>query len=317
MMKLSLIIPMYNASLTIVDTLNSIFKNFIKGVEVIVVDDGSTDDSNNKVISLFSSQALSGQLKLIHQENKGVSEARNNGINSARGQYIGFVDADDLVLEGYCSELLTIIDSENPDIIEFGYKEFCNKADGFTSTDTFIHKNFGLNISKEIQDEIFLKSTWYPWARVFKAQFFKENKFPVGVRFCEDMMCLYKIYEESESVFLINKALYGYRINSDGATQNIKEDYIGNMISFYEKILKDNSKHMRYLKIQILYVIYRCSLELNVGYNVPLNILIDSKVLFVKTLFDINVSIRKKRILALPSLHIKIMNLKKSVKGKS
>ena len=52
------------------------------------------------------------------------------------------------------------------------------------------------------EDEIFLKSTWYPWARVFKARFFDRNEFPAGVRFCEDMMCIYKIYNESENILV-------------------------------------------------------------------------------------------------------------------
>ena len=313
---LSIVIPVYNSENYIVATLYSVIETIVDGVEVIIVNDGSTDKSVDVINKHFAAELVSGQFSLIAQKNAGVSVARNTGISQSKGEYLAFVDADDLLLSNYCSEIMDVINTSNPDIIEFGYKNFVSPTDLSTASERFIHKIFGLSKTLVLQDEIFLKSTWYPWARVFKASYFDRHEFPIGVRFCEDMMCIYKIYNESDTIYLINKALYGYRINPEGATLNMKVDYLEQMILFYNSIIMEKSKHMIYLKINALYVIYRSSLELNKSIKLPFNILIDSKLVFFATLLDSSLPSRKKQILAFPNIHAKLARFKRALRNK-
>lgn len=97
----SVVIPLYNKSHTIVETLNSVFSQDFQAFEVVVVDDGSTDGGSEKIEQNFSDS----RIRLIHQERQGVSTARNRGVVSARYEFIAFLDADDLLLPAYLSTM--------------------------------------------------------------------------------------------------------------------------------------------------------------------------------------------------------------------
>jgi glycosyltransferase involved in cell wall biosynthesis len=110
-MKFSVIIPVYNKANTVKSSLDSILAQTVDDFEIVVVDDGSTD-SLNEVLSQYSG------IKVVHQANAGVSVARNTGIESAEGEFVCFLDADDLWLPCHLEELLTRI-NENPEINYF------------------------------------------------------------------------------------------------------------------------------------------------------------------------------------------------------
>ena len=101
--KVSVILPVFNEANYIKATLDSIINQNFNGYEVIVVDDGSTDDTLNIVKKTLEGLSLPHQI--IHQENSGVSSARNKGISLARGEYIVFVDGDDYILTNHLSQL--------------------------------------------------------------------------------------------------------------------------------------------------------------------------------------------------------------------
>lgn len=110
---ISIIIPMYNSSDTIIDTIKSVLQQKYKNIEVVVVDDGSSDDSFSKVKECFQSN---DQVKILRQDNKGVSAARNLGISKSTGEYLTFVDADDQVSEDIYINLLNSLKEFNSDI---------------------------------------------------------------------------------------------------------------------------------------------------------------------------------------------------------
>ena len=119
-MKLSIIIPVYNAKQYIRDCLNSIIRQDCRDMEIIIVDDGSTDGSFD-ICNEY--KVWDERIRLIHQENKGLVNARKAGIAVATGDYIGFVDADDNIDSGMYSCLIDDIDKNMPDMILFGLKE--------------------------------------------------------------------------------------------------------------------------------------------------------------------------------------------------
>ena len=260
--QLSIIIPIYNVEEYIVDCLNSLAAQWRPGVEIILVNDGSSDTSAEIIRAQFATELADEKFILIEQENQGVSVARNVGIQQARGSYIGFIDADDIILPDYFCAILESITQHRPDVIEFGWKSFSNINDLDVAEERFVHGNFGKQLALNIRDDIFSKSTWYPCIRVFNKSIACEPLFPIGVRFCEDLMALTRWYEKIDSIYHINKALYGYRTNPSGATLNISPHYVEKLESFYHEILEKNSSHYRYLKISIIYILYRCYEEM-------------------------------------------------------
>ena len=120
---ISIIIPCYNAAKTISRTLNSIREQDFKDVEVIVVNDGSTDNSL-QVLSMF--EKVDNRIKIITQENSGVSVARNNGIKHAKGNYIVYLDADDNYTTPYAlSNMMKRLKETNSDMVVCKFTHPC------------------------------------------------------------------------------------------------------------------------------------------------------------------------------------------------
>lgn len=307
---LSIIIPLYNAENYIVETINSVLREIPDNVEVIIVNDGSTDNSVALIKSKFSLQLNLGKLLLLEQPNSGVSVARNTGINNSKGDYITFVDADDLLFEDYYTSVFSVINNAAPDIIDIGFRKFSDQADLKSNRDIFTYDKFGALKTSEVINNVFARAVFYSWARIIKKTVLGDLGFPAGVNYCEDMIFLYQLYQKSETIYHIDKALYAYRDNPEGATRNMKPDYLEAMLALYQKLLKDNRPEISYLKITVFYVIYSCSGKIGKAVIPPLNVFIDSKKLAFKFFFDKQIPLRKKMILLMPNIHQRLAFLK-------
>ena len=116
--KISVIVPVFNAEKYLKMCLNSLVSQTLKNIEIICIDDGSTDNSL-AILDKFKSK--DDRIKIIKQKNYGVSMARNNGISEAQGEYIGFVDADDWVDKDFFEKLYNAAQKYNADIATAGY----------------------------------------------------------------------------------------------------------------------------------------------------------------------------------------------------
>jgi len=112
---ISVVIPLYNKEKSVLQTLNSISSQTYHNFEVVIVNDGSTDHSDLVVEKWLSTQRTNMSVKLIHQDNAGVSSARNRGIRESIGEYVAFLDADDLWHSSYLEEMARLID-DYPDM---------------------------------------------------------------------------------------------------------------------------------------------------------------------------------------------------------
>lgn len=121
MVKLSIIIPYYNTFELTCNLIESLKVQLQYGVEIIVIDDGC----NEYGLDIYDED---GVITILHKENGGVSSARNKGIELARGEYIAFVDSDDMVMTNYVDELVSLIDRCNEDIIIFNWLDI-NKSE--------------------------------------------------------------------------------------------------------------------------------------------------------------------------------------------
>lgn len=125
-MKLSIIIPCYNSAEFIEDCLESVLPNIQSDMEVIVVNDGSTDDSNDIIINV-GHRYPDKNLIIINQENAGLSAARNKGLSIASGEYISLLDSDDIYDRQFWSEVPPLLNDSSIDIIEFNAEQFENE----------------------------------------------------------------------------------------------------------------------------------------------------------------------------------------------
>lgn len=198
--KLSIIIPVYNVEKYIQECLDSIFViPFEYPVEVICIDDGSKDSSGD-ILDDYARRYK--EIKVIHQSNKGFSGARNVGIDKAKGEYLMFIDSDDIVIDNVINKLMNGI--EGYDIIEGGHYFF-----DFIKFSTRKYNN-----EKVISD---CKLRGQPWGKIFKAECFENIRFPEGYWY-EDTILSFLVYPKYKNAYTIKDIVYGYRYNINGVT---------------------------------------------------------------------------------------------------
>ncbi|WP_330927279.1 glycosyltransferase family 2 protein [Candidatus Sororendozoicomonas aggregata] len=253
---LTVIVPVYNAEKYIRECLESLIEQVVHGVEVVVVDDGSPDDSMFIINNDYKREIDSGQLILLSQSNKGVSSARNYGLSVAKGAYITFVDSDDKVNSHYVASILSVIESGSPDIIEFGFNRF---SDDYVGKMITTHNKEEYNNIDDVIGSVFASSLWFSWSRCYKKTLLEGVSFPEGVAFCEDLMVIPPLYQKAHSVYSIRESLYGYRVNRDSVTRNLSDDHYQRLENFLTRIASNQSKYSTLLKCGIIYSLHRAS----------------------------------------------------------
>lgn len=201
-MNISVIIPVFNAEKYLTRCIQSVLTQQI--YELILINDGSSD-SSAIICDLFSKQ--DNRVKVFHQENKGVSAARNFALECVNGDWVVFVDADDYVEADWIETLANVTVSQKADIYLYGYRYI-----GFDYITQYSPDNGGVN------KEEFVKSAFYNqavWSYLFKLSVIRENNitFPVDLKYSEDQAFLLKYLSVCQSVIMVNNALYNYCAN--------------------------------------------------------------------------------------------------------
>ena len=193
--KISIIIPMYNVQDYIEKCVNSILKQKYDNYEIIIVNDGSTDNSYNMVKSIDSSR-----IKIITKSNGGLSSARNEGLKYVTGEYIWFIDGDDYIEDDALELLVKNIKKEDYDVICFYYyNEY--KGNKKIQVDK-------VNIKKLSERPLINTSAC---AKIFKKDFYEQNKFifTEGIIY-EDLALIPFVMAKANKIKLIEKPLYNY-----------------------------------------------------------------------------------------------------------
>lgn len=234
--KISIVIPVYNAEKYLEDCVESLINQKLKECEFIFVNDGSIDNSS-KIINHYKS--TDDRIIYIEQENKGVSEARNKGMEIARGKYIGFVDADDYIETDMFEKLYNNILIDDIDVIISNFKE---EIDGFKN---IIQYPFNKNM---ILDKMYIQNTIMPFFieddslnsvcnKLYKLSLIKKNKvkFPKEVALGEDGLFNMKVFSMSNKIKYIDYCGYNYRDVEGSATRNLVEkDYFKRALDVYK-----------------------------------------------------------------------------------
>lgn len=232
-MEVSVIVPMYNVENYIEECLDSLVSQTLKDMEVIVVNDGSTDNSVSIVEKYVSKYP--DLIKLVHKENGGLSDARNFGIPYTKGKYIGFLDSDDFV-DKNMYEFMSLKLEEGHDIVVCDIEYFYENSDN-----KWILK--GLcdwpvkNLSKKA-----LLSPMFAWNKLYRASYFKtENyRYPLNTWY-EDLPVTTLMFAQTRKIGYINEALVHYRQREGSIMSNTKSNRLYEIFNVM-KMVRDNFK---------------------------------------------------------------------------
>ncbi len=249
--KVSIIVPIYNVDKYLSRCLDSILNQSIKEIEVIAVNDGSTDRSYE---ILLDYQKSDPRLKVINKKNGGVSAARNTGLEHVSGEYIGFVDPDDWIDKHMYEELYKTAQFEEADVVmcsyirEFGghskEKQF-HMPEQVKFTGEEVHKKILRRLIGPLGDEVrnpeLLDSWGTVWSKLYKANLILENKIvftdlhEIGTN--EDSLFNIEVMYLSQNFVFINKYFYHYwRENSTSLTSNYKPNLLSQWECLFNKL---------------------------------------------------------------------------------
>ena len=213
-MLLSVIIPAFNCGESIKHTVESIISSGLKDFEIIIVNDGSTDNTSSICNELCNKYSF---LKYFEQKNSGVSATRNKGISIATGEYIMFFDADDTAKENGFSECIDIIKNEKPDILVFGMSFDYYKNGKLYRRDKLVPDQSGfLNETeiKEALESLYNTNSITPvWNKFYRRALITNNNilFNTNYFLMEDFLFSLECLKVCENIYCLPKALYYYR----------------------------------------------------------------------------------------------------------
>lgn len=210
-MLVSIIVPVFNTHEYLDNCLYSLRNQTYSDIEIIIVNDGSTDNS-----ALVCEKHLNedNRVTIINKKNGGISSSRNEGIKNAHGDFICFVDSDDFVEKDFVERLLYEMDRNNADIVEFGFFEH-------KSQKCLIHKKRSCIISHlKAIEELLLKKriSGFVWNKMYKAAVIKDVRFDETIKFGEESPFLFLSFARSSKIIQIGDVLYHYIRRSNSLT---------------------------------------------------------------------------------------------------
>ena len=216
---ISVIVPVYRVEKYLERCVKSILSQTYKNLEVILVDDGSPDQCPAICDACAEKDA---RVKVIHQENKGLSGARNAGIDAASGEYLAFVDSDDYVSPHFIEELYQLLQDTGCAIgqCRFSYV----KGDGLVEEGD---SAFCIYRGESLMEQLYgpeEKATCFvvAWNKLYRAELFKETgiRYPEG-RIHEDEATTYRLFHEAKKLAFLDRALYGYYTENGGSITSV------------------------------------------------------------------------------------------------
>ena len=307
---ISIIVPTYNVEKYIRTCIESILAQTYRNIEVIIVNDGSTDQSLAVISDLICSHH---NVKVINQKNQGVSVARNTGIDVATGKYITFVDADDKIMPGFVSSLYQIADKTGADIVRGSFRDFNGNIPKAWVPDFNVPTNCGTIVLDQ-----FLSSniSFAVWSSIYRLDFINSNhiRFTPGI-LLEDGDFTTRAYMLAKLVATSPEPNYAYRINRPGSiltTKNAQKMSLSEekVISQFISMLKhEESDVLRSLILKSIYAFMRDWTGIIVKNNLSLdrtNSCFDTALILIKEI--INSRPLKEKIKFLTKVIIKAKN---------
>lgn len=250
--KFSIVVPAYNIQDYIEKCLDSILEQTYKNYEIIVVNDGSTDNTKN-IIDEYAKE----NIKIVHKENGGLSSARNEGVKYVEGDYIWFIDGDDYIEPNALELLYKKTQEEKYDVITFSYYyDYIDKKINFI--DRF-------NVSDKNTIPLICNSAW---SKIYNTKFYLENKFEfLHGKIYEDLALIPYIMVKAKSIGVVDNAIYNY-VQREGSIMNFgkkfkanrdnKFDALNELIGHFKRsnLYEEYIGQLEYLVIRHLILVY-------------------------------------------------------------
>lgn len=243
--KVSIIIPAYNVEKYIERCIKSAINQTLKEIEIIIVNDGSTDSTHNIIKEHFSGMK---EIVIVNKQNEGVSVARNHGVKIAKGAYIQFLDGDDWIEPTACEKMYMFAKEENFEIVV---------ADLYYDDD-----NHHIEVWKELNsNQLFLtreeyltalfrnKASRAVWNKLFIKTLFHDETFPKDIAYGEDFVATVLLVSKATKIGKYNEAFVHYIKNPSSTTQNQiskKTYHLFDALSYIEKHFHQNGNYQDY-----------------------------------------------------------------------
>ena len=265
MSKISIIVPIYNVEKYLEKSVNSILNQTYKNLEIILVDDGATDNSGKIADELAKTDS---RIKVIHKENGGLSSARNEGMKYVTGDYIAFLDSADCIIPDFYEYLYNMIEKYNADIAQGCFlriqDEFIDDVNNIINKENskieinekVLTNKEALKILYGVKEEPYIQEV-VVWNKLYKKEVLKNISFPIG-KLHEDEFTTHKIFFNSKKIVISNKYIHGYMQTKNSIMRKViklnrVEDTLGaalNAINFFadKNIDLEYKIAMRYLE---------------------------------------------------------------------
>ena len=229
----SVIIPVYNVRPYLEEALDSVLRQTYRNLEILVIDDGSTDGSG-EVCDLYA--ARDPRVRVIHQENRGLSAARNAGLDAMTGGIVAFLDSDDAFLPGMVERMLAALEETGADVASCESGRLPQRAPAAPET--------ARSVALYDRDQVLEKTLtgglgWAVWRRLYRARVFSDLRFPEG-RVYEDTAILPGLLERAGLFCVISDALVLHRVRPGSISQTIN----GRSVRDYLKATEELADHV-------------------------------------------------------------------------
>ena len=248
-MKLSIIIPVYNAEKYLNKCLDSIINQTYKDIEIILINDGSIDNS----LKICKEYEEDSRIVIIDKNNNGVSEARNDGLKRATGEYVTFVDADDWLDLNTCETIMNVLNNNNYDLLLFPYiREYNNKSlprnlfnsnvivfSNYNDVNNKIYKNL-IGPLNEIDDPVQMEILNSVWGKVYRRKIIKNIRFvDYKTTIGEDLLFNIDSIKNVGNAIYISDIYYHYnKTNQNSLTKVNINNLLHRWINMFENIEK-------------------------------------------------------------------------------
>ncbi len=236
--KISVIVPVYNAEPYIEKCLYRLAHQTMPEMEVIIVNDGSTDNSQAIIDRYVESHP--GIFRAYVKENGGVSAARNYGLDRAAGDYIGFVDSDDFVEFDMFEKLYRKAVADSCDLVACAFNRWYKARSGYEDNDYIIKPfvyDYSLVNNLDDRKQLICKLKPYLWNKIYRRELFENVRFTVGQVF-EDDAVIYKLLLEAKKIGLVNEPLYNYIVQRAGSITNTVDRKIFDIFKACDSIIR-------------------------------------------------------------------------------
>ncbi len=235
MEKVSIIVPVYNVEEYLEECLKSIIEQTYRNLEIILVDDGSTD-SSGKICEDYKNK--DSRIKVIHQKNQGLSAARNTALKIVTGDMIQFVDSDDFIAKNMIEDLISIMHDKEADIVISSHYIYENekviKPEYSNQMEIY---DMNQAIAQMVLDK---KIRFYAWDKLYKSKLWQDVEFPVG-RIFEDIATIPKSFVNAKKVVFYDHPFYYYRKREGSITMKRSKEQ---KLQYLSSVL-DINKYLR------------------------------------------------------------------------